>query len=374
MDGRRDFLLMNKDEKVMHFTSERNEFGEILLEEQEKYDRPLPIGFTDIQTFIAHRQAPKHRKHIHKLLMEAGCEDLEGFLLISKALSLNDTFWVKETDSKLSWSDVSLYQNDFNEVIAQLAFAGGDETTDFSSTSPEYGTDGTYAKCWVREENQIILLKSGSDTHAIEPYSDFLASQLAKIICRDTVPYELSAWHGKTVSTCPLFTSEQVGYVPAVRLLDERKHNQVAYLLDYFARYDEEDAFRRMIVLDALLLNEDRHAGNYGFMVDNESQKILRMAPVFDHNRSLLYGFHGQPGEEKEYIKLQIPRIGAEFNTTAHSVLTPEIRMDLENLRGFSFQQDVKFPMDKGRLDMLSCMVNKQITNILDNRQLYNYR
>lgn len=38
-----------------------------------------------------------------------------------------------------------------------------------------------------------------------------------------------------------------------------------------------------------LIVNNDRHIGNYGFIVDNDTQKILRMAPVFDHNRSLAY-------------------------------------------------------------------------------------
>ena len=139
MEKRQEYFLMNRDEKVMLFTSEKNEYGEVLLEEQEVFDISLPPGFEDIQIFIAHRQAPKHRKHILKLLRRAGCEDLEGFLRVSKALSLNDTFWVKPAKSRLCWKEVSLYQNDFNEVIAQIAFDGGDYETDFSSTSPEMG-------------------------------------------------------------------------------------------------------------------------------------------------------------------------------------------------------------------------------------------
>lgn len=43
-----------------------------------------------------------------------------------------------------------------------------------------------------------------------------------------------------------------------------------------------------MIVLDALILNTDRHMGNYGFMVDNDTMQIKRMAPMFDHNQALL--------------------------------------------------------------------------------------
>ena len=361
----------------MRFTSERTKYGEILLEEQECFDAPLPIGFEDIQTFMEHRQAPKHRKHVQKLLREAGCEDLEGFLLISKALSLNDTYWAKPAESALLWETVSLYRNDFNEIIAQIAFTGGEGTTDFLSTSPEYGTGGAYAKCWIRSERsepesgRILLLKGGSDTHGIEPYSDFFASQLAEIFSGNAVKYGLMEWHGKLVSYCPIFTSEQEGYVPAVRFLDSKKHNQISYLMKYFSELGLEEDFQRMVILDALIVNEDRHAGNYGMMVDNRSQKILRMAPLFDHNRSLLYGFHGKVGEEAEYLKQQIPRIGGDFNTVANSVLTPKLTAELKNLRGFSFRQDDAYLMDQERVDMLSGVVNKQIDNILGNRQMY---
>lgn len=79
----------------------------------------------------------------------------------------------------------------------------GDYETDFSSTSPEYGTDGFYAKCWIRRENGIYLLKTGSDSHEIEPFSDFYASQLSEVICPEAVNYEMGEWHGKIVFCCP---------------------------------------------------------------------------------------------------------------------------------------------------------------------------
>ena len=67
-----------------------------------------------------------------------------------------------------------------------------------SSTSPEFGTDGYYAKCWVRENDGIYLYKSGSDTYEIEPLSEFLACQLAEQICPQAVHYDLGFYHQKT--------------------------------------------------------------------------------------------------------------------------------------------------------------------------------
>ena len=41
---------------------------------------------------------PKHRAHIAALLKEYGCDTLEGYLNVTHALSLNDTFWVRAAD------------------------------------------------------------------------------------------------------------------------------------------------------------------------------------------------------------------------------------------------------------------------------------
>ena len=43
---------------------------------------------------------------------------------MTHALSLNDTFWVKEESEMLCWDEVSLYWNEFDALIAQAAFSG----------------------------------------------------------------------------------------------------------------------------------------------------------------------------------------------------------------------------------------------------------
>ena len=80
-----------------------------------------------------------------------GCDDLEGFLNVTHAVSLNDTFWVKKTESNLTWDQVSLYRNEFDQLISEAAFDGSASSSELSTTSPEFGTDGNYAKCWIRE-------------------------------------------------------------------------------------------------------------------------------------------------------------------------------------------------------------------------------
>ena len=144
--------------------------------------------------------------------------------------------------------------------------------------------------------------------------------------------------------------------------------------MEYFQKVGVEDAFRRMVVLDALIINNDRHIGNYGFVIDNATQKILRMAPVFDHNRSLAYKVKELDTKSlKYYLQDEVPRIGVDFNQIAHKFLTPEIKSDLLNLRYFSFELSDRFPFSKERLKLLEKLVHNQIENILGNRSLYHY-
>ena len=93
------YLLMNKDVCILHFSCAHNEFGEVLFAEEEWLVQYRPIGYHGLQSFLEQRRAPKHRAHIRELLEQCGCSDMEGFLRVTHALSLNDTFGVKGTDS-----------------------------------------------------------------------------------------------------------------------------------------------------------------------------------------------------------------------------------------------------------------------------------
>ena len=43
-----------------------------------------------------------------------------------------------------------------------------------------------------------------------------------------------------------------------------------------------------MLVLDALIVNTDRHKGNYGILFQTDTLQPIKMAPVFDHNQSFI--------------------------------------------------------------------------------------
>ncbi|MCD7764189.1 MAG: HipA protein [Lachnospiraceae bacterium] len=368
------FFLMNKDRKLLTFQVHRSELGTLKFEEISRESGALlPIGFSDIQSWIAQRQAPKHRAHIEKLLRLCGCYDLEGYIRVTYALNLNDTFWIRPAASDLTWDRVSLFRNDFDETIAHLAFEGGLYGESFSTTSPEFGTSGSFAKCWIRENGKIYLMKQGSEgarNAGLEPYSEMYASEVAAAFCRSYVPYQIEMFRGKLVSRCPLFTDEQSGFVTihaaARNILDPEG------ILSYMEKYGADDDFRRMVVLDALIINTDRHRGNYGMLFDTDTLVITGMAPVFDHNQALLpYAEEDDFRNMNAYLAERPTKIGEDFNEIAHGLLTPQIRSDLQNLTGFQFNRNREYGLPEERLSVLDHLVNTQIDRILHRKRLY---
>ena len=52
------YLLMNKDVCILHFSCTHNEFGEALFAEEEWLVQYRPIGYHGLQDFLERRRAP----------------------------------------------------------------------------------------------------------------------------------------------------------------------------------------------------------------------------------------------------------------------------------------------------------------------------
>ena len=113
-----------------------------------------------------------------------------------------------------------------------------------------------------------------------------LASDLLEAAKVDHVPYSVVGFHNKLACKCPLFTLEDEGFVSAHRFFN--RSFDIDDMLSFAAEHNVEEAFREMIVMDAVMANVDRHTGNYGVLVDNATGKFLRVAPLLDHNMACL--------------------------------------------------------------------------------------
>lgn len=361
-DNDKKYLLLNKDVPLALFRVD-DLYGEVFV--LEEYGEK-PLGVTDFAKFIVNRRAPKHRENVTELLKLSGCDTVRGFLDITHALSLIDTFWVKPVDSDLAWDNVSLYKHAFNEVVARTAFEGGLHGKNLSTTSPEYGTDGSFAKCWIRENEQIKMLKRGSSGAAnagLEPYSEFYAGQLISAFTNDHVRYDLRSMNGRICSVCNIFTSEEYGYLPFSAI--KGSNLGIRDVLEIADNFGVENQMRTMFVVDAVIMNEDRHTNNFGFLINNRTQKVEGMAPLFDHNISLLPYAMKEDFIDSRYVGLKGPRIGESWAKDAYICMDSKMRKILINLLDFKFEKHKKFNLPDWRLEALERMIHNNIKEIL---------
>lgn len=369
-----EYYLMNKDTKLMKFSID----GEGVMEQCSVIEQytDLPIWLPDIDTWISKRSAAKHRKHVQSILDMMGGRTLSGFIGLTHCLSLNDTLWVKSALENINWDSVSLYSNDFDEVVSKLSFDGnGLCGMKFSTTYPELTTDGAFDKCWVKEDD-IYLIKAGStgaSNAGREPYSEVLASQVYTCLCENSVQYKLTHYDGRVVSKCKLFTAEEYGYKAAA--IFNLVTPNISKLLNEFSKFGGEDNFRRMIVADAVCINQDRHFGNFGFLVNNETFERVAMAPVFDYNRAMFpYAdwYEGFPDMGK-WIRERGPQIGTDYYETAEALMTPAIRSDLINLKDLVLEVNTDDKFDKNRLAIVNEFKNIQIDRLLGNHRQFDF-
>lgn len=372
------YFLMNKNAVVTAFDKKpATAFSDgVLFTEVERMGK-LPFGFDDINTWLDSRKSSKHNSHLQKIMRQMGCDDNEGFIRTTHAATINDTFWVKSDRESLTWEQVSLYSNQFTEAISRLAFEGvGLYVADFSSTSPELACEGSFRKCFRKEEQRgsfgsdIFIYKRGNEYGAgLEPYCEMLASEIAAIISPENyVPYSTVLLHGKLASKCNLFTNEQYGYASFSKLMKAKGLQDV---FDYFENIGASQTFREMLVVDSLCFNQDRHAGNYGVLFNNDTLEITGMAPVFDLNLSMLpyvsmSDFENIGDKLFEYA----PVLGDDFTRIGQMAMNDTLRDRVKAICDFSFafRGDDTFTPD--RVKAVEAVIRKQAAALLSTETL----
>lgn len=204
-----------------------------------------------------------------------------------------------------------------------------------------------------------------------EPYSEYLASQVALRMELDAVRYDLDVWNGKLCSTCELFSSKKTAFVPFGFAVPSERFRTMGLrdALAFYARLgkDELEKFKSMLVFDALVCNEDRHMGNYGVLRDSATGTVSGMAPLFDHNMSLFAG--AMPDEVRVDWMLDKASFGhgafaPSLDQQAALVIGPVQKEQLNRLEGFRLERhhvmdrfaenDARNYFSEGRLDTLS--------------------
>ena len=323
-----NFILMNKDVEILKFRYVYED-GDYYFEELDTYGI-LPISYEDINSWISTRRSPISRRRLSGELSK-NLTDLE-YLQVTHAVSLNDTFWIKEERSDLTWSKVSPYTNKITDMQSHEMCLG-------DNVSPEFSTNGVFPKCWINKSDGIYLIKGGSiENNYIEPLLEIAASEVYNALCDDSVSYTIYNGCSTVTDKSLLFTDENIGIISLAQYA-RRTKMYLREIKEFMSNYSAEslELLRSMLVSDMVTMNTDRHLGNIGLYIENDTQKVVGMSKIYDYNKCLIPELaedtYKDKSSYKEYVTNQIPRIGNNFLDEAVSVIDSTIRDKLITLR-----------------------------------------
>ncbi len=375
-----NYELRHKNTSLIRFSvleeSETPEIEILWKNENKKHLMPLDLTQTPegLVRWLKHRTIPKNRAYVHNFLSKCGLHINRpmSIIKVSKGLSLNDCYWVVEEGFNGTFENYNLYDNRFSQNLALIAFTGyGSSIRTSLASCPEFTTNGMLPKCWRRIDGKIKLYKggtSGASNTGNEPYSEYYTVQIAKALGINAIEYNLSKWKGELCSTCELFTSKEYAFVPVGRIVTSGGMKAVSA---YYEMLGEKyvKALHDMLVLDALICNTDRHFGNFGFMVNNETNEIVAPAPLFDHGNAL-FNYAGKDAflsddAIQEYADTLLPCVYDDFIGTAKRVLTPKHREGLRHLLDFKFTKHSRYNLPAKRLSMIEKQIRTRAKQLL---------
>lgn len=373
-----NYILKHFDNDLLYFSMENTNDGlEVKIKtvsEELKHLLPLDLELTNqsLKKWLEKRTIPRNRAYVSNFLARLGLneKDTKGIIDICQGLSLNDCYWIVQENCKDKFADKNLYTNSFNTNIASIAFTGyGSYTRSSFRSSPEFTTNGMLAKSWRRIKGKVLLYKSGTEGFAnsgLEPYSEYYASQVAKTMELHYVEYGLSKWKGKLCSTCELFTSLDKSFIPIGRLV---KTGGIEAVRSYYQSLGENfyQEFIDMLVFDAVILNEDRHFGNFGLLIDNQTNKIIAPAPIFDNGLSLLcYAMEDDFKNINNYIETRQPASYQDFIAYVKPLMNSRQKEKVRKLLDFHFKNQSKYRLSKNRLKQLEIVIQQRAVSLLD--------
>lgn len=333
-----------------------------------------------LKKWLKSRSIPSKRMNMKEMTkkLNINMNNVQELLDYSKGLSLNDCYWICKKDEDIKFDDINLYDNSFSKEISLLAFNDKNIRNlliDHHEYSPEFTTGGISPKCWQIVNNKRVLYK-GNYTQKLELFSEFYASQIAEVLGFNHVSYNLEEFKDTIASTCPLFTSKNIGFVPIGYFIKGESIGEVNELLKEMSNKNPQiyKDFQNMILFDALIYNTDRHFGNFGFLVDNKTMKIKGLAPIFDNGASLFSNLNigdfleinSMTGLNNYARDKSNSYYGMSFEILVQNICSKDMINNLKKLNNFHFKRHSKFNLSENRLKILEEYIDRRILELIN--------
>ena len=357
----------------------------------------LPIGIpvkngvadrTAFNTWWTDRSIPASRSGIREALETLEIANTKLLLIRCYGLSLSDQYWIKPDGSELTWDDINFFHHPFSDDIGDVLFGAPKKANALNFSSPDNTSDGFLKKRWKIIDGKRCLIKGGSNPFRQQPFNEVIATEIMLRLGISHVPYTLIWNNDAPYSVCEDFVDENTELVPAWRVMMTQKKGNSTSVYQHFVNCCEELGIRdvvpfldRMITLDYIIANEDRHFNNFGLIRNAETLEWIGMAPIYDSGSSLGYDkLPGQMKSEKDVgckpfknHPIEQLRLVQSFDWLDLSKLD-----DVEDIiRGVLSEDTDETYIDENRINSVANAVRRRLQNleqIIHERQIESFK
>lgn len=295
-------LYFNFDEMIVETIDNRllpyylrDRIRSICNESSYNIAKTLAYNVSTLKTWMSNRVLSLNRdfaKSIYTMFGISQHNDLDTrakICIMCHGVSITDSYWIKDdTEVSLRYSDVNLRVNHFKDIVS-IALKGDNPSFTTDANCPELTTKGLFRKAWIRDAKtkELYLLKSDRHSDNINTHCEVMASHILDCFVNlDHVTYTGRKTKIGYIDKCKNFVTNEYSFVEAYEVMEYCKLHNIDFRAWSFARFGT--TFANIIVADWIIMNTDRHDGNYGFMMDNSTGELVSVAPLFDYNLALV--------------------------------------------------------------------------------------
>lgn len=253
-----------------------------------KNDALLPLYLKRIHNadiWLETRAIDSHRANsrlLKKALRLAEKDDVSTVLSVNGA-TITDNYWIRPIGSELRYSDVRFSDDYFSGLALKGSYDSFNRAAASKRTkTPELTNIGSFEKCWKLRNGRWWMYKRANHD---ELFSELFVYELGKALKMNMALYERGDGYIKSLD----FTdSAAVNFEPAASFMgDNEDYADVAEELKKLCQGALPD-YVKMIFMDTLCANPDRHTNNFGLLRDTVSGELIGFAPNYDNNMALI--------------------------------------------------------------------------------------
>jgi len=283
------YVLFNDDVQVAQFTVRSSVITEFAPQKPELL--PMQIRHASAEGFSSwlRERAVDLNSVQHRNLMQEliGSRDKITLALRTHMFSVSDTYTCFE-EGKFT-PRLQLCQPQAQNTVSDYILVSSDTSLrGLRVATPNASTDGSFTKTWRFEAGAwwLYKLQPSAATEA-----EVEISRVLREAGWDAAEYDYVGRYRKRVKTRS-FLGPKEFFEPydSFRFFfddpsdnDEAIYRNIASLGAAF-----EQAWKRILLADALFINTDRHMRNFGFIRSSVTGEVLRLAPNFDNNQAYL--------------------------------------------------------------------------------------